>query len=154
MYYGWVEDRIRVLAKSRWRFFGELPWCLVTCIDGSRDVKGAMEGKGLAGWEGVCSVLGHGLVVGEGKILEVARAYELFNGFDEIWLFEARPTVEKPRGISIVPPPADLTAVAPPQELREWIEASGCVLGLGDGIGMNYITTSREIAEALTERQR
>ncbi|UCD00240.1 MAG: hypothetical protein JSW66_10225 [Phycisphaerales bacterium] len=153
MYYGWVEDKICALAKADWAVFRKLPWCLVTCIESSHKVKSKMQAGQVAAWEGVCSFLGDGLVVGEGKILELARACNWFNGFDEIWFYEERPAVEKPKAISIIPPPVDLTAVVPSRELLEWIEVSGCVLGLGDGIGMNYITPSKEIAESLTNRE-
>lgn len=153
MYSGWMEDRICDLAKTNWPIFRTLPWCLLTCIDSSHEVRSRIQAGRIAGWEGDCSFLGEALVVGEGKILELARAYKCFNGFDEIWLYENRPTMEKPKGISLIPPPIDLTAVAPSRELLEWVEASGCVLGLGDGIGMNYITPSKDIAESLTRRE-
>jgi hypothetical protein len=128
MYYGWVEDKICALAKADWHVFHKLPWCLVTCIDSSQEVQAMMQAGGIAAWEGVCSFLGDGLVVGEGKILELAKAHHLFNGFDEIWLYEEHPAVEKPKAISIIPPPVDLTAVVPVRELLEWVKASGCVL--------------------------
>jgi hypothetical protein len=52
--------------------------------------------------------------------------------------------------------PDDLWIVAPlkildefPAGLDSWMTNSGCVLGLGDGIGLNYVTTSIEIASAI-----
>jgi hypothetical protein len=154
MFYGWVEDKIWSLAKSNWQIFTELPWCLVTCIDSSPNVTFMMKAEGIHKWEGFCSFLGKGLIVSDGKILNVAKEYNLFNGFDEIWLFRNCPTVEKPDEVSIVPPPPDLSRDAPPKELLEWFNASGCIVGLGDGVGMNYMTTSREIVESLNTRQR
>jgi hypothetical protein len=153
MYSGWVEEKISDLVKANRPVFRKLPWCLVTCIDSSHEVKSMMQSRGLTGWEGVCSFLGEALVIGEGKILELARACNFFNGFDEIWLYEQRPAMEKPKAVSIIPPPADLTAIAPSRELLEWVEVSGCALGLGGGIGMNYITPSKDIAESLTHRE-
>ncbi len=153
MYYGWVEDRIRSLAESDWRFFRELPWCLVTCIDSS-PVKSTRTAAEIVERQSSCSFLGGGLAVGEGRILELAKACNLFNGFDEIWFFREQPAVAKPEKLTIIPPPYDLTAYAPSQELLDWIELSGCVLGLADGIGMNYITPTKEIAESITARQR
>jgi hypothetical protein len=148
MYYGWVEDRIRYLIEDNWHVFYELPWCLVTCIDSTKDVKSMM--KEVIEVDEFCSFLGSGLIVGNGRIL--AREYNLFYGFDEIWLYKDCPTVEKPEGVTIVST-RDLSKEDPSKELLEWFKASGCVLGLGDGIGMNYLTTSKEIVESLNIRQ-
>ena len=151
MYYGWIEDRIWYLEKSNWYVFYELPWCLVTCIDSSRNIKNLIPTKKIiADGEESCSLLGDGLVVGNKRIIDVVRKYNLFNGFDEIWLYKNRPTIEKPEEVSIVST-LDLSKDKPSKKLLDWFEESDCVLGLGDGIGMNYITTSKEIERSLIE---
>lgn len=153
MYWGWLEDKIWSLANSDWQIFHELPWCLVTCIDCSRGVASIMKAMGIHKWEAFCSFLGEALVVSDGKILDVAMEYNLFNGFDEIWLYRDCPDVEKPKEVSIVST-LDLSKETPSKELLEWFKVSGCILGLGDGVGMNYVTTSREIVQFLNTRQR
>lgn len=153
MYWGWLEDKIWSLTKSNWQIFHELPWGLVTCIDCSPNVASMMKAKEIRKWEGFCSYLGEGLIVSDGKILDVAMEYNLFNGFDEIWLYRDCPDVEKPKEVSIVST-LDLSKETPSKELLEWFKVSGCILGLGDGVGMNYVTTSREIVQFLSTRQR
>ena len=39
-----------------------------------------------------------------------------------------------------------------PLGLEEWMEHAACVLALGDGAGLNYATTSREVHEKLSAR--
>ncbi len=152
MYHGWFQDSIWHLAKSRWRILEELPYALVTCIDSTEDVRSTTTANMIVDAESSCGFLGTSLLVGDGLILEIAPKYNLFSHFDEIWLYTNRPTATKPPATSIVFP-TDLNVESPPTELLGWFVTSDCVLGLGDGIGMNYITTSSEIVEALNVRQ-
>ena len=154
MYYGWLQDKIWQLKRSNWYFLSELPWCLVTCIDSEEDMESSMTAKKMVESKRFCSFLGSGLLVGEGMIGDVGGEQGLFSGFDEIWLYRDRPTVEKPKEVSIIPPPHYLSKDPPSKELLEWFNASGCILGLGDGVGMNYVTISKEIVESLDTRQR
>lgn len=151
MYCGWFQDSILDLTHSKWEVFRKLPYCLVTCTDSTHDLKSITTAWEITEWEGSCSFLGRSLIIGDGKMLGYARS--LFSHFDEIWLYEHRPTVEKPTEVSIVSP-LELNRENPSGELLEWFGTSGCVLGLDDGIGMNYVTTSREILESLEARQR
>jgi hypothetical protein len=148
MYYGWVEERIWYLREDNWHVFYELPWCLVTCIDCSKDVKSML--KKIIEVDEFCSFLGSGLIVGNERIL--AEEYNIFYGFDEIWLFKTQPVLEKPAEISILST-LGYWKGDPSKELLEWFNESGCVLGLGDGVGMHYLTTSKEIVESLNIRQ-
>lgn len=153
MYYGWLQDSIYDLIKSHWEVFEELPYVLVTCRDSSTDVKSTVTATKIVELEDYYSFLGRSFLVSDGKIMEVVQRYNLFSHFDEIWLYRDRPTINKPAGISIVSP-LDLSKDTPSCEILEWFNESGCVLGLGDGIGMNYITTSKEIVQSLNVRQR
>ena len=49
--------------------------------------------------------------------------------------------------------PVDLSVEAPSPQLVDWFNESHCVVGLGDGIGMNYMTTSTEVAHSLISDQ-
>ncbi len=153
MHYGWLQDGIWDLAKSNWEVFQKLPYCLVTCVDSSPDVAFMARAEGIIEKETSCSALGKGLLIRDARVLEVCRSYNLFNGFDEIWLYEDCPTIGKPQSFSIVSP-LDLNEDPLPQGLLEWFTASACILGLGDGFGMNYITTQKQIVGSLMARQR
>jgi hypothetical protein len=153
MHFGWLQDSIWHLVDSDWCILQEFPYVLVTCIDSTKDVKSTVTARKIAESEVSCSFLGTSLVVGNARIIDVAARCNLFSHFDEIWLFQERPVVGKPPGTSIVAP-VDLNTETPPKDLLDWFIASNCVLGLGDGIGMNYITGSRNILDALNARQR
>jgi len=153
MYYGWLQDSIRDLVESYWRVFRDAPYALVTCIDSSDDVRSLTTSRAIVQLEESSDFLDSSLLFSGGKIIDLARRYDLFNGFDEIWLYRKRPVVGKPHGFSIVSP-LDLNTERPPGELLDWFTTSGCVLGLGDGIGMNYLTDSKDLVEWLNSRQR
>lgn len=152
MYYGWLQDSIWDLIQSHWEVFDQLPYALVTCIDSSDNLKSTTVAPKIVVSEGSCSFLGRSLLVGDARIVDVAQRHTLFSHFDEIWLYPERPAVDKPLEVSIVSP-LELSTDAPSREVLEWFNASGCVLGLGDGIGMNYLTTSKAIVESLNIRQ-
>jgi hypothetical protein len=51
-----------------------------------------------------------------------------------------------------------ITIVAPynlseevPTEVVNWIYRSGCIVGLGDGDGLNYVTVNERVARQLSE---
>jgi len=153
MHCGWLQDSIWDLADSQWRFLQELPYALVTCIDSIEDLTITTTARKIVEAEGDCRFLGVSLLVGNARIVDVAKRHKLFSHFDEVWLCRNPPADGKPAGTSIVSP-TDLSFETPPRELLEWFSASDCVLGLGDGIGMNYVTTSEEIVLSLENRQR
>ena len=82
----------------------------------------------------------------------VDRRLNFAAGFDEAWVF----------GLCAYEPPLDrvaLTSELPITEhntdqvapLCRWMRSKGCLLGIGDGDGANYITTSAEIARRIAE---
>ncbi len=152
MYYGWVQDSIYDLTESQWEVFDQLPYALVTRIDSSKDMASLLVTETIVHSEDACSLLGRSLLIGNAHLVKVAQRYELFSHFDEIWLYKERPTADIPQDVWLGPP-LELCAQEPPVELLEWFNASGCILGLSDGTGMNYITNSQEIVDSLNKRQ-
>jgi hypothetical protein len=55
----------------------------------------------------------------------------------------------KPEGVRIVAP-CDL-GEGVPNEVADWMWRSGCVVGLGDGEGLNYVTFDEGVARQLSE---
>jgi hypothetical protein len=94
---GWLQDSIWDLWDSDCRFFREVPYALVTCIDSSEDLTGT--GRAIVESENGCSILGTSLLVGNGALPDIALHYDLFSHFDEVWLYETRPTADKPAGM-------------------------------------------------------
>ena len=152
MYYGWLQDSIWDLTESQWEAFGQFPFALVTCVDSTVDVKSTTTAKKIVESDSSCGYIGRSLLVGDARIVDVARRYQLFSHFDEVWLYKERPTADKPGAFSIVAP-LDLNNDPLPEGLLKWFIVSGCILGLGDGIGMNYATTQKWIVDSLRERR-
>jgi hypothetical protein len=55
----------------------------------------------------------------------------------------------KPEGVRIVAP-CDLSEEVP-TEVADWMWRSGCIAGLGDGVGLNYVTVDERVARLLSE---
>jgi hypothetical protein len=66
-----------------------------------------------------------------------------------VWLSGEAPLGPKPEGVSIVAPRNLSDEV--PNEVAEWMYRSGCVVGLGDGEGLNYVTIDEDVARQLSE---
>jgi len=62
----------------------------------------------------------------------------VFFHFDEVWLCDRPPAQAPPAPASIVCP-VRLDEEALPRAVAEWMHASGCLAGLGDGDGLNYV---------------
>jgi len=83
-------------------------------------------------------------------IRKLNREFSLFNGFDEIYCFLEKPRALSPRKAFLTGPIEIENKI--PKDLERWMLNNNCLLGLGDGIGLNYITTERAIAEILESR--
>ena len=77
------------------------------------------------------------LVISGVSAIDLLADDNLFTGFDELWI---------PTGLPVAQPPEDAHLVAPreldiecPAGVLNWLDASGCRLGVGDGYGMNYV---------------
>lgn len=152
MYYAWLQDSIYDLTESHWEVFDRLPYALITRIDSSKDMASLLVTETIVHSEDACSLLGRSLLIGDAHLVDIARKYGLFSHYDEIWLFRERPTIDIPEGVGLGPPVEPCTE-EPSQQLVDWFNATGCVLGLSDGTGMNYITNSKEIVDSLNKRQ-
>lgn len=139
------------LAGAWERVAGHLPGdavSLIACLDSSREPARSaflMERARAAD---------AGAVDQDGRIVLAARALaplvddpQVFAGYDEVYVFARRSQ-------AVGPPPVALTSeepVGPDPRLASWFADTGCLLGLGDGYGLNYATPSRTLAGALEE---
>jgi len=78
-------------------------------------------------------------------IRKVNKEFSLFNGFDEIYCFLEKPKALSPKKAFLTGPTEIENKI--PDDLEQWMLNNNCLLGLGDGIGLNYITTEKAIAE-------
>jgi hypothetical protein len=151
--YGWCPNlNITHLDHLIDRMAGYCPLALITCIDSSRnpgELVPALETmtKAQISWQ----IHGLGIVVPTRSLTIVANL--LLNGFDEIWLLRSNPATDSS-------PPMPVTSEIPlPEkkgidgdrfhELVLWFDMNNCVLGLGDGYGLNYMTTDPHTAESI-----
>lgn len=143
----WIEDA--VLGTAWARVAGHLPegaYVLIACLDSNRTPARSsflMERARSHDPE----ALDH-----EGRIVMRAGALQPFvddeqacAGFDEVWAFADRPHVVEPQRVGLT----SETPIEPSDELEAWFAETGCLLGIGDGYGVNYATPSRALAEAL-----
>ncbi len=145
---GWIDTSIGALLQRD----AQLPQCfrlmLVTSIDSSRDLSQMREAQEIVRRYAGCRLLGTGLVVPSDRAAEVIAAFKLFTGFDEVWWFDEEPSLAKPEELSLVGP-LNLATDEIPAGLTQWMQDSKCRLGLGDGIGLNFVTPDVEVAERL-----
>jgi hypothetical protein len=87
--------------------------------------------------------LGAAVVVGGGTFLTLVDD-GFFNGFDEVWLFNASPREPKPEAIPLT---SDIPLrEAPSDTLVSWMHSNGGIAGLADGIGLNFATFDSDLA--------
>lgn len=145
---GWTDTRIGELIHSRAEVLGRFTYVLVTSIDSSTDLRTVPDVKEIVEHYDGCSFVGRGLKVPARVIGDIAGAFNLFSGFDEVWWFEEEPTLPAPDGLAIVAP-LDLRVDDLPEGIERWMTATNCGLGVGDGIGMNFVTPDAGIARHL-----
>jgi hypothetical protein len=170
LWVGWLglDTNIRIIAEEKPALIGQFPYCLITCIDSTVEIRKTTTAQNVVQDSSKeCKFLGEGLLIPGSSIPDLIRDYNLFTGFDNIWCFREEPrTLPKPN-LSLVGPTGVgeklAEEVKEPEklkelmdnferenfELREWMGASGCVLGLGDGCGLTYATVSEELADEL-----
>jgi len=170
LWVGWLGLRasIGMLVENKPSIVAQFRWCVITCIDSSRDMqKSGTTQRIVRDFSKECIFLGRGLQVPGMRVPALAREYNLFNGFDNMWCFCKEP---------LMPPEPHLQLVGPMRagdkcvegmenldelkefidvfkrenlKLKEWMQASECALGLGDGCGLTYATFRKELAEEL-----
>ena len=130
-------------------FLGSFPFALITSLDSSPPTSLANVLRALAEHVGEFREVGSGVLLSGRQTVLLARKYLLFTHFDEVWLFREAPTMgPKPEGVRIVAP-CDLGEGVPP-EVADWMWRSGCVVGMGDGEGLNYVAVDERVGRQLS----
>lgn len=146
---GWLDMSIGDLLAEHEELIRTFSWTLITSLDSAVDMTTVAIAADLTRRHSTSHFLGGALAI-QTTDLEGAKGHALFRGFDELWLFETRPTKEKPKEVVIVSP-VDFRTSKPTPDLTKWLVDSECRLGLGDGVGLNFITPDDELAARLTE---
>jgi hypothetical protein len=144
---GRLEGSISLLIKNLPDLLTRFQYVLISSVDSSRDLRTLKKLTRII-QEFKDSQFDNGaLLMRIDDLFKTIAVYNLFNGFDEMWLFPSLPLKKFPHELWITGP-LDLCQEVP-EELGEWMMFSSCILGLGDGIGLNYITTDNAIAKLL-----
>jgi hypothetical protein len=145
---GWVDTSIRDLLRADTSELTRFTYWLVTSIDSTTDLTRHATAQAIVAQHASCAFLGQGVLIPGKAVASIAAHFDLFNGFDEAWLFAIKPDTSKPAGLSTVAP-LNLGSDAVPPLLASWMKQSTCSLALGDGVGLNYATTSEPTARLL-----
>jgi hypothetical protein len=108
----------------------EMPWAAERCLENPR-------------W----ALSKDPLVISGAHLIQVLDEYELFTGFDEVWIASRLPIPAPPDGVYLAAP-RNLGDRIPP-DIARWMGVAGCRLGLGDGDGTNWVATDLRLARAL-----
>lgn len=146
--FGWLDARIGEIVHEEPMLLGRFEMVYVTALDSQVALSFSAVAAQLAERVPSLKRLGSGLVLSGPAAAAAAAQLGLFSGFDELWAFNHDPGDAKPAGISLLPPPR-LDEHPPSAELLAWFEESECVLGLADGLGLNYITADPRLARGL-----
>jgi hypothetical protein len=147
--FGWVNTSIAELATNAADLFVGFRVVLVTLLDSTADVSSTRTAVAIVERYPECRLSGKALVLPGARIAEIARTMAPFSGFDEVWCFDHEPPLAAPTGIRLAAP-LNLDSDSLPKGMSGWIKESGAYLGLGDGIGLNFVTPQRVLAERLT----
>jgi hypothetical protein len=147
---GWLDTSIGTVVRHDAGALTRFAYWLVTSVDSSTDLPRNSTARAIVERYEKCAFLGQGLVLPGADAPAVAEEFDLFNGFDEVWFFQTKPEMAKSAGLSIVSP-LNLGSDPVPPLLTSWMKQSGCELGLGDGIGLNYATYSEASARLIED---
>jgi hypothetical protein len=148
LFIGWLDTSIGIFLRERPDVVASYEYALISAIDSTVDLSDASIDFGNATSLNDREMLGAALLVPAVAVLELAAASKTFTGFDEVWWFNERPTFPKPADAFIVSP-LRLDTEPVPHVLHSWMNQTKCQLGLGDGIGMNYVAYDHGVARKL-----
>jgi len=145
---GWVPDHsVADVLATHQRLLQQTPFVLITSLDSEEHIS-RLKMLASVMLELDIRPISESPFVLRGTDLErLMREYSLFSGFDELWLCKTQPRTIPPTDASIVAP-EQLTSV-PPISVQHWMTEWECILGLGDGIGLNFITTDGDLASEI-----
>lgn len=125
-------------------FVAAARFCLVAEIDSTDDVAGLQSlHRFLTGAGHDYRALGKGIVTDTAALSSLLGDDNYFTGFDEIWLFREEPAAAKPEELSLTTVPLAWTKF---KLAAEWMAETNCIVGLGDGDGLAWVTNEAAVA--------
>jgi hypothetical protein len=145
---GHIDSSIGIMLEDNSSLFDRFAYAMLTCIDSNTDLARLLVSSPVLKKLPPCDVLSQSIVMPTKRLGDLVKTINIFTGFDEIWCFATRPDVARPSGVSIVAP-FDILEESLDPALGDWIYQTNCQLGLGDGVGLNYVTPDRALAAIL-----
>ncbi len=145
---GWLDASIADFLKLLPPSAEDLHYALITCVDSNPDPRSMLgaspELQVLAADARSC---GNGLLVPGRLLLDQEVCTRLFFGFDEVWFFPDDNIAPKPPAAWLAGPARiDQSAL---DALGQWLSANSCSLGLGDGVGLNFVVKAHGLVKYL-----
>jgi hypothetical protein len=134
---------------------GSFRYILISCIDSSREVASLPDiRKVIDRHRTFATYWGKNVIIDTEGINEIMHDHKLFTGFDEVWFLNKKPLESLPVNVCItseipiieINEPSDIEDLS---TLAAWMERNNCLLGIGDGAGLNYITTEVTAAQLI-----
>lgn len=148
-YFGNCDGSIGTTLVRCREVMASLPWALITCLDSLSDLHEIRELPVLRSQYGA-SLHGNSILLPGSEIVRAALELKsFFVWFDEVWWFEHPPVLLMPDDISITAPVDFSEALN--ESAQRWFLDSNSILALGDGYGMNYMTSRKDLLLAIVE---
>lgn len=128
------------------REFESSTYCLVTCQDSAR--REQLWATDLAQIPSI-ERRSDGLLVRSDELLVVGSCEQYFTGFDELWLLPHRPNTDFPpdSGFTSEEPITSDRSAKNRESIGKWMRDVACILGLGDGCGLNIASPDPSILD-------
>lgn len=147
-YYNHVELNINIILNKLNYFIDTYMFIYISSIDSTRNLFSLTTINNISNKYQLYK-LGKGIILNINELETIANIYNIFNGFDEVWFLNTKPLIELPDELNIISS-SDITETIP-NNIVSWMTKNNCQLGLGDGIGLNYITINKNIANMIED---
>lgn len=151
LFYGTARDQhVSDMLMCLMPHFEQSWVAVIRSIDSTRSLEGL---AGALTFHCVAHKVVQGNVCLSMSDLQQAVDAEVFTGFDEVWVVSGTPPVF---GLNEIPPvTSDATEFLKgiPDGLVEAVERANCVLILGDGCGLNYLTSDARLHEEIRKQK-
>jgi hypothetical protein len=139
---------VRELITEHRAAFSLLPMVLIASIDSERRVAAMPWAQAKISQDNSWALSTVPLVIAGRSLARLTDTWaSLSSGFDEIWVPTDFPVTVPPESAYLVAPRRLDTSL--PSEIEDWMPLCRCALGLGDGEGLNFVTSDAELAANL-----